>query len=91
MPYGSEVLARAPDAVNNKARNERASLTMANNKKGPTETTENRQSFTRYNSSGGTGDSKEMVEKLKATNFKMGFLNRQGNLPSPTQQPNMQV
>ena len=48
---------------------------LATNKRIPTETTENRQSFKRYESGQGT-DSKEMVEKLKATNFKMGFLNR---------------
>ena len=90
VPYGSDVLCRDTDAaVNNKARNDRVGITLANSKRGPTETTENRQNFKRYESGQGT-DSKEMVEKLKATNFKMGFLNRQVNLPSPTKQ-NMQV
>ena len=89
VPYGSDVLSKNSDAINNKARNDRVGITMADNMRVPKETTENRQNFKRYESGQGT-DSKEMVEKLKATNFKMGFLNRQVNLPNPTKQ-NMQV
>ena len=89
VPYGSDVLGRDTDAATNKARNMTVGIGMAHNKRNPTETTENRQSFQRYEN-GQKADTKEMVEKLKATNFKMGFLNRQSNLPSPTRQ-NMQV
>ena len=74
VPYGSDVLVKNTDAATNKARNMSVGIGLANNKKGPTETTMNRQDFKRYESPRGT-DSKEMVEKLKATNFKMGFLN----------------
>ena len=75
VPYGGDVLIRDnTDRVTNKARNFSVAIDLANNKKGPMETTENRTSFKRYESGQGT-DSKEMVEKLKATNFKMGFLN----------------
>ena len=90
VPYGSDILGRDTDAATNKARNMTVNG-MAQNKRVATEATENRPGFQCYSSGGGQKtDNKAMVEKLTATNFKMGFLGRQSNLPSPTRQ-SMQV